>query len=178
MWPHTIPSEPAAGGNCFRVPIKLDGMVYAPTSDGITMGWGGIIHGRDGMGWYKSRVLMGWDGKCWFRVMGWDGNWWDGKCDRMGELIMPWRCGEKTGTHELWYTNLSTSVGPATVGPKQKQQPVESSNFMLVFIWFSLDLSKCRHQLPQPKFCWYQIHTLKPKSKTAKGKNKSKKQNT
>ena len=52
---------------------------------------------------------MRWDGKCWLRVMGWDGNWWDSKCDGMGDL-MPWRGGENTGTHELWYTEVLPGV--------------------------------------------------------------------
>ena len=41
--------------------------------------------------------------------MGWDGNWWDGKCNGMGELI-PWRGGDRTGTHELRYTEVLPSL--------------------------------------------------------------------
>lgn len=64
-------------GAFFRPPITWDGMVFAPTSDGITMGWDGIVHCDDGV---RVRELMGWDG-----------NWWDGKCDGMGELVVAGR---------------------------------------------------------------------------------------
>lgn len=55
--------KPAAGGIFFRCPFTCDGMVFAPTSDGNTVGWDG---------W--CIVVMGWAGK--YKGQGADGMGW------------------------------------------------------------------------------------------------------
>lgn len=59
----------AAEGKLFRPPITWDGMVFVPTSDDIPLGWGGIVHCREGKG-------QGADGMGWQNMVSCDGMGW------------------------------------------------------------------------------------------------------